>query len=208
MSWASSLVNNMQTLILDTSVLINLHACSSGKQILAAVPNAKTVAKIVVYELENETSRNIGQHGFLQDLLSENIVTAVDLTDVELEMFASLTSIPPSLDDGEAATIAIASSRAFLPIIDERKGRSRASSMMPGINAGWSLDLLLNAWVVSELGEATTAEAVYRALRHGRMRIPSEAADYVIELIGRDRARECTCLPSYRERFAHSNIYA
>jgi hypothetical protein len=54
---------------------------------------------------------------------------------------------------------------------------------------------------VAALGDQSALEALYLALRDGRMRIPSESADGVIALIGMERSQDCTCLPGYRERF-------
>lgn len=39
MSCSSSLIDVADPLVLDTSVLINLHACKYGERILAAIPN-------------------------------------------------------------------------------------------------------------------------------------------------------------------------
>ena len=120
MSCSSSLIDIADPLVLDTSVLINLHACKYGERILAAIPNDILVPEIVAGELEHETSHRNGEHGFLYSLVANGIVTLAGLTEAEYEIFYELTSIAPSLDDGEAATIAVASARSFLPVIDEK----------------------------------------------------------------------------------------
>jgi len=183
--------------ITDTSVFINLHACGQGERILAAVPNEIIVARVVECELDNETSRATGEHAFLERLVHSKIVTVVDFTDEEFELFDELVR---DLDDGEAATIAIAAKRHFIPIIDERKGRARAA-MHVGKEPLWSLDLIRHSSVVNTIGGAAGIEALYLALRIGRMRIPFDRVDEVIALIGEQRARECTCLPGYKARF-------
>ncbi len=68
---------------------------------------------------------------------------------------------------------------------------------MKGEEPGWSLDLLRHPSVVQSLGERLTADIVYLALRHGRMRIPAECTDEILALIG-ERALECSCLPNFR----------
>lgn len=201
MSCSSSLIDFANPLVLDTSVLINLHACKYGERILAAIPNDIVVPEIVAGELEHETSRRNGENTFLHRLVAGGIVTLTELTDVESEIFHELTSASPSLDDGEAATIAVAASRYLLPVIDERKGRTRASILMKARAPGWSLDLFRHPTAIADLGDQPAVEALYHALRDGRMRIPSESADSVIALIGLERSRSCTCLPGYRERF-------
>jgi hypothetical protein len=130
------------------------------------------------------------------------------MSDAEYEMFHELTSTSPSMDDGEAATIAVAAARDLLPVIDEKRGRARASILMKARVPGWSLDLFRHPTAIALLGDHSAVQALYLALRDGRMRIPSESANDVIALIGMERSRECICLPGYRERFlnAHNEV--
>jgi len=201
MSYSSSLIDIPDPLVLDTSVLINLHACKDGERILTAIPNDVVVPETVAGELEHETSRRNGEHRFLHALVTGGIVTLTTMTDAEYEIFHELTSTSPSLDDGEAATIAIAAARHFLPVIDERIGRIRASALMKARTPGWSLDIFRHPTAIAVLGDQPAVEALYLALRDGRMRIPSESGDGVIALVGMERSRDCTCLPGYRDRF-------
>jgi hypothetical protein len=71
--------------------------------------------------------------------------------------------------------------------------------------SAWSLDVLRHPSVTAHLGDQTAVEALCLALRNGRMHIPSESADHVVTLIGRQRAIDCTCLPSYRTRCGPGN---
>ncbi len=201
MSYSGSLIDIADPLVLDTSSLINLHACTYGKRILTAIPNKILVPEIVAGELEHETSRKNGEYDFLCTLLAGEFVTLAKLTGVESEIFQELTSASSSLDDGEAATIAVATSRYFLPIIDERRGRMHARALMKARDPAWSLDLFRHPMVIATLGDQPALEALYLALRDGRMRIPPESADGVIALVGMERSQDCTCLPGYRERF-------
>ena len=52
------------------------------------------------------------------------------------------------------------------------------------------------------LGEADATNALYLALRDGRMRIPPDSVGGVIAIIGIERARECKSLPDYGNRFS------
>ena len=206
MNWSSSLISVEVPLVLDTSVLINLHACGSGALILGAIPNRILVPQEVAAELDHETSRRNGEQGFLKNIINDDIAVIDAMTDEEYEVFLHLVTSSPSLDDGEAATIAIASKRRLWPVLDERKGRNRASELCgDGQSAGWSLDLLTHPAVTAALGRDPAVDAIFRALRNGRMRIPPESAEIVIKAIGEARARECTCLPQYKNRFHKSN---
>ena len=200
MTFSSSPADDLRPLVLDTSVLINLHACTYGEWVLTAITNDILVPDIVAGELEHETSRRNGDHSFLHGLIARGKVAVIGMTDAEYELFATLTGSSPSLDDGEAATIAISARRRFRAVIDERKGRARAAAVMDGEEPGWSLDLLRHPSVVQRFGAHVAADAVYLALREGRMRIPAERGGEVMELIGRERARECSCLPNFKSQ--------
>src|SRR6056297_2763410 len=173
MTCLSSLIDDLTTpLVPDTSVLINLHACSFGEQVLRAIPNDIVVPEIVVSELENETSYANGENGFIRRLIVAKVVKVVELNDPANEVFETLISGRGSLDDGEAATIAVAAASGFRPVIDERKGRARADGLMRGHPVAWSLDLLIH----------------------------EDRCEAVAMLIGLERALNCTSLPNYKIR--------
>ena len=201
MTYSSSLTDDLRPLVFDTSVLINLYACSYGERILTAVPNGIVVPQIVAGELEHETSRKNGEHRFLHGLIAGGKVTLGKMTDEENSLFANLASGSPSLGDGEAATIAIAAKRQLLPLIDDGKARALAFHVFGGQEPGWSLDLFRHASVTSALGDTAAIETLYLALRDGRMRVPVESTEYIIDLLGSKRARDCICLPDYRKLF-------
>lgn len=198
MTFSSSLTDDPRPLVLDTSVLINLHACTFGDRILLTIPNAIVVPEVVADELDTETGRRNGDHGFVHGLVDQEKISIVAMTDEEYELFSALTSGTPSLDDGEAATIAVAASREFRAVIDERKGRAQAVTLMGGEEPGWTIDLLQHPAARRSLGDADQTEAIYLALREGRMRIPQERGDAIVALIGMQRALCCSCLPNYK----------
>lgn len=196
----SSLADDRAPLVLDTSVLINLHACTVGEQILAAIPNDIAVPDIVVRELGHETSRINGERQFLADLLARQQVRQLALDDEGWAVFEKLTTSRPSLGDGEAATIAIAATSAHQPVIDDAKGRKRTEALLRNKSAAWSLDLLAHPCVQEGLGYAGCIQAVYLALKEGRMRIDEERCDAVVKLIGVERALQCPSLPGFKAR--------
>lgn len=189
------------SLILDTSVVINLHASGHGVEVLAALPFHLATPGIVSDELDRQSSKSSGERDFLAQACTLGLIERIEMTDDEYQMFTQLVVVAPSLDDGEAATIAIARSREFVPVIDERKGRARALSLINQGPPAWSLNLIRHPTVVSTLGEHIATEALYNALHLGRMRIATDHVDQVISVIGLEQARKCTCLPSYKERF-------
>lgn len=200
MTCLSSLSDTLTPLVPDTSVLINLHACTFGEQVLRAIPNDIVLPETVVAELNHETSHANGENGFIQRLIAENVVKVVQMDDAAARLFETMIRSPGSLDDGEAATIAVAVSQGFRPVVDERKGRARAQDLMNGQAPAWSLDLLVHPAVQSALVGDGYIEAVYLALREGRMRIDEERCDAVVQLIGIERAKDCTSLPGFKAR--------
>ena len=138
MTYSSSLAGDLTPLVLDTSVLINLHASRSGDRILEALPNDVLVPEIVAAELERETAKTKGKQQFFRNLVARCNVGLIALNDCEYQVFGSLVSGSPSLGDGEAATIAIAVVRRHRPIIDERQGRLRVNADFSVESPGWS----------------------------------------------------------------------
>lgn len=200
MSCLSFLTDNVTPLILDTSVLINLHACSYGEEALAAMPNKLLVSDIVVRELSHETSHSNGENEFILRLMSKSIIQVVKLDDDDYQIYETLICGVGSLDDGEAATIAVAVAKGFVPVIDERKGRARAAALIGGRLIAWSLDLFLHPSVEIGLSGDGHNEAIYLALRDGRMRIDEQRCDAVVKLIGVERALHCNSLPGFKAR--------
>lgn len=200
MTYSSSLADDLTSLVLDASVLINLHACAYGERILSAVPNGIFVPDVVQGELEHETSKLNGEHRFLQDLVALGKVQIAVMSELEYELFGQLITGTGSLDDGEAATIAIAVRRGLLPIIDEKKGRARVAPLLSRREPACSLDLFCHPRVVGAVGDDAACEALYLALRDGRMRVHDGQCDFVVGRIGPERALQCTSLPGYRTR--------
>lgn len=200
MTYSSLLTDNKIPLVLDTSVLINLHASRYGDLILDALPNDIIVSRIVVDELEYETNKAKGEQKFIQDMVAIDKISVTYLSESEYRLFSNFVSGSPSLGDGEAATISVGVSRGHLPIIDERKGRLRAQERLHGNRPGWSLDLFRHPRVVAALGAREAADALYLALRDGRMRVHEDHCDQVVGIIGVQRAIECNSLPGYKGR--------
>jgi hypothetical protein len=100
-----------------------------------------------------------------------------------------------TLDDGEAATIAYGAEKGAIALIDERKATRLCGERYPRLIIGNSIDVLGHSAVLAALGGEGTANAVFSALRFARMRVPSSALKWIVELIGPERAALCECLP-------------
>lgn len=179
----SNLLSNAITpLVIDTSVLINLYACKQGEVVLRTIPNDKIIAQLVVDELDR--GRRELQRQFLKNLLYEGVLNSTEMTDNEYVLFEDLTTIEPTIDDGEAATIAISVTRNLSALIDDNKGRKRAGKLAPTLGLAFSIDLFVHPPVRAALGPGADIETLLCALQIGRMQIPPERVDKVITLIG------------------------
>lgn len=193
--------NQKRALIIDTSVIINLRASRVGDEIIAALPNDLLISKIVFHELQHPTSRESGEAAFVDGLIERGLLDVVEMLDEELEIFVSLVSEHRSLGDGEAATIACATVRGLDAALDDRKGRDVARDLDASIGLVWTVDLLLADQVMRSLGTVARVDAVFHALRDGRMRIHEHYLEPVLDLIGKERARQCRSLPGYKSLF-------
>lgn len=199
MTFSNLLSNSITPLVIDTSVLINLYACKQGEIVLRTIPNNKIIAQLVVDEFNRGTEL---QQQFLRNLLDAGVLSSTELTDNEYVIFEELTTIDPTIDDGEAATIAIAVTRNSSALIDDNKGRKRARKLAPTLGLAFSIDLFVHPPVRAALGPGADIETLLCALRIGRMQIPPERVDEVITLIGLKQALLCPSLPGHKERKA------
>ena len=184
-------------LVADTSVVINLSATGRAAAILEAVPDRVAVVEHVALEIETDRRSGRDDAGRLDALAVADLVGILRLGNPGLVHFMALVSGPAaqSLDDGEAATIACALERGAAVLIDERKAIRICAERFPALNVSCTVDLLARAAVEAALGRDELAEAAFDALRFARMRVPPRRYDWIVDLIGRDRARQCPSLP-------------
>lgn len=126
---------NHSHLLLDACCLLNLFASGQGLNILKALPVQNVVTQIVrddeLKTLQTlDDGKNEGAEQF-QLALSQGFLTVVDFaTETEAELFVNYAVI---LDDGEAATCAIAFQRNWAIATDDKKAISFAKKEAPQI---------------------------------------------------------------------------
>lgn len=185
--------------IADTSVVINLNASQCAETILDSLPNPFLLVPEVVLELESglQTGRNAA--AALDRWHASGRVRIVPLGDTGTRHFFNLVSGPAAqtLDDGEAATIALAleTEPPAVPLIDERKANRICANRFADLVTGSTVDLLAQDDVQAALGRDRLASVVFNALYFGRMRVLPLHLDWVVSLIGPDRAKQCDSLP-------------
>lgn len=183
--------------VADASVIISLNATGCALEIIRALPNRLAVVDVVLAELELGRQRGRQDADRLNDFVIAGLIEVVRLDDAAEQHFELLVVGPAAqtLDDGEAATIAYALAHGALPLIDERKANWICAERFATLRVGCTIDVFSHPKVHETLGQKALADAVFNALYHGRMRILPHHAEWVIGLIGTDRAALCVSLP-------------
>jgi predicted nucleic acid-binding protein len=182
----------------DTSTVINLNATGCAPEIVRALPHKLVVVDVVAAELEEGRRRGRPDAGLLNQLVAAGHVEIVKLNDPAALHFERLVvgAAAMTLDDGEAATIAYAVVHKGTAILDERKATRICAEMFPRLHLGCTVDILAHPEVRKSLGKEMLADAVFKALYNGRMRVFPHHVEWVIGLIGTDHAAACTSLPN------------
>ena len=182
--------------VADTSVVINLNATGCSKALLAALPNQVLVAEQVVWELQDQRSRQHHDGEMLADLVALDLIKVVALGENGHQVFAELVSgaAATTLDDGEAATIAAGLERNSLALIDERKALHICTSRFDELHTATTVDLLRHPRILEALPREELADAVFNAAYKARMRVQHHHGEWVLELLGRKRASLCSSL--------------
>ncbi len=197
MGFPTSSIDSIARLVVDTSTVINLNATGCAERILQALPAKVIVVDVILGELDEGRPHGRPDADMLRELVTSGIIDVVALDDEGAEHFEKLVVGPAvsTLDDGEAATIAYAATNKGIAVIDERKGVRICAEMYPKLQICNTVDLLALPEVSHILGEDALAEAVFQALVRGRMSVLPRDVEWVVGLIGSDKAAACTSLP-------------
>ena len=193
MTLLNCLANNKKSVIIDTSVAINLNGTQFSEGIIKALN-----AQLVMTEIaRGELSPGYEDANLIDNLTKRELLQIMPLCPEGEEVFFNLVSGQASqtLDDGEAATIALAHITDSIAAIDEKKATILCEKDFPSLGLVSTIELLSHPNVLNSLGEKNLADAVYNALKFSRMRVPLQNIDWVLRIIGAERAAECTSLP-------------
>jgi len=174
-----------------------VNATGCAKRVIKALPNRVAVVDVVSGELEEGRQSKRQDADLLKKLVDAGHVEIVQLDAKGEEYFEQLVvgAAQMTLDDGEAATIAYAVASNGIALIDEKKANRICGQRFPELRLAYTVDIFMHPDVQNELGKDALADTVFNALFHGRMRVLSQHVEWVIALIGPDRASLCTSLP-------------
>ena len=197
MSSSSCPINASAAMVADASVVINLNATCCAREIIGAQHNRFVVTEQAFNELSDGVQRGHDDGRALKGLVDSGLVQLASLGEIGCRIYESLVDgeAVRTLDDGEAATIGFAHEAGGIALIDEKKARNLCTERFPNLRISSTADLLVHERVRYALGDQGQRDAILRALRDARMRVPSHLIDAVVELIGPIAAASCNSLP-------------
>jgi predicted nucleic acid-binding protein len=197
MGSSTALSDPASQIIADASTIINLIATRNARAIVSALPNRVVVVDVVPRELETGRAHGREASDRLNELVTAGVVGIVELGDDAAPHFEELVigAAAATLDDGEAATIAYALAHAGTALIDERKATRICAERFPQLRVACTVDVLIHPDVQRQLGPDMLAEAVFNALHGGRMGVLPHHLEWIVGLIGDERAALCQSLP-------------
>lgn len=193
----SCLADCSAAVVLDASVAINLNATGCAAQILRALPNKAAITDIALAELKEDRRTGRRDAEIIAELAKLQLMVIVPLSEAQERHFEALVigRGVDTLDDGEAATIAYAVESGAVALIDERKANRICKERYPLVRMGCSVDLFAHAAVEAALGGSRLADGVFAALQEARTRVLPHHVEWVVKLIGQERALQCPSLP-------------
>ena len=173
MSSISFLTNPQIPLIIDTSVVININATKCGNKILSAFPHQCLITANVFSELEIGMKKGYTDYLMVQELIKDKTFQLSQLGDKGSETYLRLIdgNAKTTLDDGEAATIALADEISGVAVIDEKKARMLCSDLFPNLEIVSTVELLTSELIKKLLGADGCADALMYAFIDARMRV-------------------------------------
>ncbi len=190
-------------LIVDTSVIINLVASGIPEQILANISNPIYIVDAVLPELNSGNCKGRRDAEVLGKLLRDNIVSCVSLNDQAWEQFGQMVSgrAKTSLDDGEAATLAYCAIHNTVPVIDERKANNFCKENYQYLKPISSAAMFRIAEKPMLKQKLSISEAVFNALTMGRMFVMPHHLDWIVKIIGPEKAVNYNSISKRSRRF-------
>lgn len=189
-------------LVLDASVLINLLGTGIPKRILSCFQGRAWIEEHTFGEVTRHPISGVDLKHELDALVRNGLLKRGAMSADAFNVFLDLAAndIVGGLDDGEAASIAyaISFSSTAIVVIDERKATRIFSQRWPHRTLIDTVTLLAQDCISRELEDEEFANACFSALRYARMRVTEDAAPWIAEVIGNERAAQCPSLRPYR----------
>ena len=191
-------------LVLDASVVINFLATGIPEQLLRTIGASIIVADEAAGEVRRHPISHEDAGPIIAEWVASGLIQRVELNSQARVIFHDLVAddLAGGLDDGEAATIAVAVTynSAAVTVIDEKKAGRIFAEKWPERQLIDTVTLLMQREIRGSLPEDQFGNSIFSALKHARMRVRKEHMSWVVPLIGVERARECSSLNHQLER--------
>lgn len=188
-------------LALDASVLINFLGSGIPDLLMQAYAGRTLVAEQVYREVYSDPGKRVQPREWLESLQARGLIEIVRLSGTALPYYLDFGAV--GLDDGEAATLALALDRNAIPVIDEKRARRIYTSNYPGAKMLSTADLFYELSQRGALQEEVLRTALFHAIRVARMNIPPETVDWAIATIGPENAELCSSIPKFLRKNLH-----
>ncbi|MBI3818873.1 MAG: hypothetical protein HY286_09310 [Planctomycetes bacterium] len=185
------------SIALDTSASINLAASGRFREIVRCLPAPVFMVDRAYREIKRNARTRQPAIDPLRAEIDDGVLGLLALEPIHHDLLVSLTGAtePDDLDDGESATIAFAAICNTAIVLDDKKPRRIVSTLFPNCYMFCTVDLFRRAEVAKSLGQAGLVDALFDALRFGRMRVLAKDWDWVVTTLGIERAKQCPSLP-------------
>jgi hypothetical protein len=197
MSLPSTSHSDQGPFVLDASAAINLLATGIAPNLLPLL-GAFIIERRAFLEVRRHPVQGRDHQAELSCLIDGGHLAIQDLAPDGRDIFFELTADDTAggLDDGEAATIALAITGVSpgVPVLDDRKAIKLLRRRWPGYSTQHTVSLLFDQRVRSAISRSELAEAVYLALIHARMRVPLPYRAWIVDLIGAERSTRCSSI--------------
>lgn len=195
-------------LVADASVLINLQATGVDAELLTRIEHPFVVSENARIEVERGKRFGHRDAEHLSELVSAGLVNVAHVSANAEKIYESLVSGPASatLDDGEAATLAIADDVSGIALIDEQKAIRIAAERFPTLEVVSTVEVLLHPFTLQVLGTEGQGAAIFSALKQARMRVHPNFMEQVASLLTHDQLEQCYSLPRRVRRCFQSGM--
>lgn len=189
-------------IVTDASAIINLNASGRASEILKALAGRFLVTDEVINELAHGVENGRSDTASLEKLLGAGLVRRTSLGSVGREAYELMVigSAEETLDDGEAATIAMAAELNGLPVIDDSKGRRICGLRHPALKMLGSIEMFAHPSVEAALGRESLSEIVFLTLSRARMHVLPHYYPWLKTLLDREKLVLCKSLPKSMRR--------
>lgn len=181
-------------LVADASVLINFLGTGVAEALITTLGRPLVMVEEAMAEIVRHPFPDADLAATLKILRKRDLLRIAPLNGQGRTIFYELIAddLTGGLDDGEAATIALAIEHGSgaVVVLDERKASRIHTERWPGRPCASTVLLLAQPALREALGADGFAEACCCALRYARMQVPREAIGWMVDAIGKERAQD------------------